>query len=138
MTENWKHFKECVSLNQSILKLRLSTLVLFDKKMWWFLSDIFFTFCRHSWFHKFIPIESNAIIYINKLLSSCELVPYFIKNISTFKDIGWDTFLRKNIENWWIWKTLQSAIWIFFSAWMGPNLYYYHDFLQKARGAIEL
>ena len=30
--------KVCASLNQSILKLRLFTSVLFDKKVWWFLS----------------------------------------------------------------------------------------------------
>ena len=32
--------KECVSLNQSILKLRLFTYFLLDKKIWWFLSAV--------------------------------------------------------------------------------------------------
>ena len=73
--------KGCVSLNQSILKLRLFTSVLFHNKMWWFLSavlskmtiqnksssknknkdKIYLTFFRHPWFYKFIPIEGNAL-----------------------------------------------------------------------------
>ena len=66
--------KECVSLNQSILKLRLFTYFLLDKKIWWFLSAVLSKmtlpnksspknenrneFISHAWF---IPIESNAI-----------------------------------------------------------------------------
>ena len=93
--------KECVCLNQSILKLRLFTYFLLDKKIWWFLSAVLSKMTlpnksspknenRNEFISHFVDMlglyQQKAMQYesINfyLLINSCN----FIKNISIFKD----------------------------------------------------
>ena len=88
-------------LNQSILKLHVFTSVLFPPKKWWFLSAVLskmtirkrsnsknkkYIHLKFLYILGFISLYQYKAMQYEKLFISCRIVPYFIKNISTFKD----------------------------------------------------
>ena len=74
-------------------------IVIIWKKKWYAVIWIWLTCphkkaCRNKTVNLQRTIDKNTI-YINKLLFSCEIVPYFINDISTFKDFLFIKCLKK-------------------------------------------